>query len=817
MDRTQRDKLESFVSQGRVILFTGAGFSLDAKNRSGEFLPTVNELAKTLWDIAFPREPYEPSSLGDVYEAAHMQASKETQRQLRQRLTVDPSSINESYLSWFSFPWHRIYTLNIDDLDEAASRAFDFSRPLHPISALSEASPPPEEDALQVIHLNGTLNDLPDITFSQRQYGERLGRSDLWYDSLARELKTHPVLYVGTSLDEPPLWAYVEARGPRSAENETRPGSFLVSPELERARRVSLSMYNVSWVKASAVDFADDVLAGLSGAASKGRRAIEQRRGLERGIPPLARVSDIQADSQEDEREFLHGREPRWSDLTAGFAIKRGFDTELAQNFPASERLLVITGTAGSGKSTSAMRLALQRSAMGEDVFVFNQDASAGIYHLRSAVSASGADFLLIDDADRFGPSTSSFLQELLEENPALRIVVCVRNTMIHVLDDLRERGTSWTESVVPHLEDADVDALLDALDRANRLGMLKGKSRKQQREAMQKTYGRQLLVALLEVTQGVRLEQKVKDECNDLSGAAPLVYAVSALATYAGGPLTDQELISAAGDASRAVEQIDLLTRRHMLIRTSSKRLMPRHKVIAERVVRHFSDRGTIAEICTALAVGLAAHAQIGELRASRTGRLLVRLLNHEYLMRLVYRNEDPAVDKATVRRIYDSVEPILRDDYQYWLQRGSFETEDGDLDLAKNFMEQARGMNEGDPNVRTEWSYMTLKRATRNVDSPDAVLWVEEGFEELEDLMGKKGPRNYHAYHIYGSQGLAWVRRAPLAREEKKELLERLRRVVREGLGIHRQSKELQRLSDALEREYMMLAVDVKGAGSS
>lgn len=810
MDEHQTRKLASFIRQGRVILFTGAGFSLGAKTKSGRQLPTADELSKALWRIAFPRDDFDESSLGDVYEAATLQASKETQREMRDLLTVDPKSLDDGYRLWFSFPWHRIYTLNIDDLDAAISRQYSLPRHLLPLSALSDAVPSTENDHLQVIHLNGTLADLPHVTFSPRQYGERLGSSDLWYDNLARDLKTHPVLYVGTSLDEPPLWTYVEARGLRKTNTETRPGSFLVSPELARARRVSLSSYNVSWIGASAAEFANNVLLTLSDDSSAGQRAIEQRRKLERGGPPIARVSDVQDDSQDDEREFLHGREPRWSDLTDGYAVRRTFDSTLAQAYEdTSARLIVITGTAGSGKSTSAMRLALERSARGDNVFVLNPDASGQLYKLRQAIATEEIDFLLIDDVDRFGRATPGFLHELLDDCADMRLVLCVRNTRIQALDGLAELEVDSLELTVPQLEDNDVEALLDALDKANRLGQLKGKTRKQQREAMQKTFGRQLLVALLEVTQGVRLEQKIESECEDLKGDSPLVYAVAALATYAGGPLTDQELIASTGEASSAMEQIDLLTRRHLLIRTGSGRLMPRHSVIAERVVRYYQEKGIIAQVCTALAIGLASHARVGELQTNRTGRVLIRLLNHEYLIKLVYRNVDIAVDVATLRSIYDAVESVLEDDYQYWLQRGSFETEDGDLDLAKNFLDQARGMAANDFNVRTEWSYMTLKRAAKDASSAGAADSVALAFNELEEVIEKRGSSNHYAFHIYGSQGLSWARRAPLSQNEKKKLLEQLRRVVANGLKLHPANENLKELNKALDKEYMMLAV--------
>ena len=46
------------IAEGKLILFTGAGFSMGATDYSGKNLPSGYGLAKELWEIAFPGEPY---------------------------------------------------------------------------------------------------------------------------------------------------------------------------------------------------------------------------------------------------------------------------------------------------------------------------------------------------------------------------------------------------------------------------------------------------------------------------------------------------------------------------------------------------------------------------------------------------------------------------------------------------------------------------------------------------------------------------------------------------------------------------------------
>lgn len=182
------------------MLFTGAGFSRAARSTTGGAVPSVRELAEHLWKIGFPGQTFdEASTLGDIYEAAVRVARNRTRDLMFRLLEVDAASLPDSYRVWFSMPWVRVYTLNIDDLDEAVQRTFMLPRPIRSVSALSSPLPGTDE-ALWVIHLNGTMGDFPEMTFSQRQYGERTARPDPWYSHLVADLSGRPVLFVGTQL-----------------------------------------------------------------------------------------------------------------------------------------------------------------------------------------------------------------------------------------------------------------------------------------------------------------------------------------------------------------------------------------------------------------------------------------------------------------------------------------------------------------------------------------------------------------------------------------------------------------------------------------
>ena len=207
--------LERQVRQGQLILFTGAGFSRDGLNMAGSKIPTVRELREQLWQVCFPADPFnDDSTLQDLYDYALIRKRTALVDLLVSQLSVDSASLPETYSTWFSVPWYRVYTLNIDNLELGVNRQFDLRRPITAISATGEiGSPTGDKGDLTVVHLNGTLDDLPDrVTFSTTQYAERLANQEPWYVTCVAELLTHPVIFVGTELNEPPLWQHIQLR-----------------------------------------------------------------------------------------------------------------------------------------------------------------------------------------------------------------------------------------------------------------------------------------------------------------------------------------------------------------------------------------------------------------------------------------------------------------------------------------------------------------------------------------------------------------------------------------------------------------------------
>ena len=133
--------LKTQFESGRAIMFTGAGFSLAARNVAGENLPTGWQLAEKIWQLCFPSDPFDTAtSLQDVYEAALTIDANGLEDLLTRELTVDPNSIEDWLARYFLLPWFRVYTLNIDNIADAVSSRFPVPRPVVEVSATGTGS-----------------------------------------------------------------------------------------------------------------------------------------------------------------------------------------------------------------------------------------------------------------------------------------------------------------------------------------------------------------------------------------------------------------------------------------------------------------------------------------------------------------------------------------------------------------------------------------------------------------------------------------------------------------------------------------------------
>ncbi len=660
-------RLREQMERAEITLFTGAGFSYGARDYKGQPVPQVNDLRREIADLAWPDEPFdENSTLQDTYAAALVESRAKLTDHLRTRLSVDPNTVTDEHSLWLSMPWHRAYTVNIDDLETAAARSFNLPRSIRPHSAVSAGLPPAEGSDLLYVHLNGTLDDIPNVTFTEPQYGRRSGQPDYLYEQLTAELLSYPVVFVGTTLREPLFWQYItlrDDRGPRGV-SEHRPASYLVCPELSPDRRRLLSTYNIKWVPMSASDFATQVLAQVKDAAETGLktlRATPVAQGIR--LPTVAEVASLPERSLS---EYLMGARPRWDDIRSGRAVDRVFERDIPADL--ARGVLLVTGTAGAGTSTTLKSLALRILGQNRDVRWLDADDAFEVHSLGRWLRNYEKDIVvIIDDADTRGRALNDLLADSRASLGNILVVLGMRAVRIDkTLRDWQSNNDDQREFVVPLLQDDDIVLLLRALEQDNKLGILTSLSQEEREERVRKECGRELLVAMFDATTGDRFEAKIADEYGSLEGEQKLIYAIVALATDMRAYLLKDEILMASGDLSNtSLYALDRLAARGLLT-SERNRYRLRHRRIAEIVMGRLRQSSELLAPYQGLIGAMASRYQ-GHARSDRESRLFSGLLSHRRV------GNSFGLDDA--RALYQSLEAACADDYHYWLQRGSYE----------------------------------------------------------------------------------------------------------------------------------------------
>ena len=815
LETTYIPHLRTQFSRARAILFTGAGFSLGATNYNGESLPNVEKLVRSLWDICYPNYEFdEQEQLQDVYEAALQTNRTATKQLLESSFTVHAKECPDFYGDIVGMPWDKIYTLSVDDLLEKMLDRHHATRAVNSVSATTGHISKLHPDRINVIHLNGNLQDIPDdITFSRSQYAVRpLG--DPFYDLLRHDLNSRPVVFMGTSLEEGPMWQHLALRGIKpERQRELRPRSYLVTPSLARSKQALLSKYKIVWLPYKADEFRDRILAGMTEQRIAGIAYIETNLSTRAaGGASIVRIGEIEEGSAEA-TEYLLGAEPEWRDVTHNRVASRDCFDELAEAVnrlrakPAVDSFIVVTGTAGTGKSSAMMSIALQMEADGIPTAWIEAKKNFNVHTVRKALQDDkGIELVFISDADLWFRRVSQMVRELSDTNPRLVIVCECRSSKVDKIIDRTELGLiEATEYTIPYLGNNDIEAVLDVLDRENRLGQLKGKTKEERRAIFEHEAGRQMMVAMYKATHGEEFQERAAGELHELEATQKFLYGLTCVAHAHRFFLSRDEIALACGDDIEVWPRaLDALTRRKLIIESGNEMYKARHRVIANFVYNDLSGQGAIVEVIEALIRIAGTRATVNMKNYERPKKMLSTFVSHRLLRR--------TVGDETAREIYSSFEPLLAWDHQYWLHRGALELESDNLGAAENFLRQAKSLAPNDVYIDNELAYLMFKKANNAPHDLDSQDLVDEAIKTLDAIGGQRPDQRDHGAHIAGSQGLIWAQHGTIAGRKKQAFLESLLEKVRAELPNDNEDM-LATLATNLQREILSMAIPKEG----
>jgi tetratricopeptide (TPR) repeat protein len=820
------------LSRNRLILFAGAGFAAGAKNRIGTSLPVGSELARLIWKFLEYDGGYDSTPLPEMFEALLSSGTSHTSIRnfLEDHLICNETPAEYSALS---VPyWYRIYTTNVDDL---IPRIY------------SQIAPPaleilayPDDDILerdqslgkiQLIYLNGRLPCPPEkLTFGARQYARGALDDQPLYEQFIRDYATHPVIFVGTNLNEPLLWQHIESRERRMPDaSEHRPKSFMISPRISQPKRAQLEQYNIVPVEGSTLDLLDWIKKNSPGLPSR----IDVIKAAAPGIAEILSTLEVKGLSRRRVAEFaecfvkvplsseissdrslyLLGTTPRWEDMHRYLDAPRTLtDSIFAHVVDQLDReagaIVAVLGTAGCGKSTILRRLGIRLSQAGRDVFFTNSERvpSPGVISDALEALVDRKSILLFDNAEIVLAALPGILKDILKSSVAPIVIIASRTNDFDRLWARFQGADDIKEFHVPNLDRTEIKGIINVLERNSLLGKLQGMPERERIREFENRAGKQILVAMREATSGYGFDEIIKDEFDKLvPQESKVLYLCVALATDAGYTISREQFVRCT-DATPG-EALHLLTRNlHDIVIPFDQAgdfLKLRHQHIAEYVIERVAPRPLLRDAYIRLLTVLSA--EIGpRSRRSRAFGIYRDVINHLSIYRRF------AKDMEEARSIYSSLSRHLQKDAQFWLQWGSLELEGGSLELAENYLDQAESLDDKNHHIKNARAHLLIKKGLEASDLSTAGVFFDDANKILTIRMTESSYADVYAIHIYCYYGYHWVRRwFPMEDNEQRTRLEELRRVADEGCKVHPRHQRVKAVKEGLDKAYFYLAL--------
>ncbi|MER7764588.1 hypothetical protein [Streptomyces sp. NPDC097619] len=764
-----------YLAHGEMVLVLVSG--------ADEGVPDGDELNRTLAAALYGPDPHPHGGphLHETWAAARRRFTPQQLSPLLKGLSVPADQDAPTAHGLLRAPWWRIYDLTGSDALPAARNA----RLADSVSLVDARTdyPTAKGNALEAVSLHGW--PAPDGALPE--FGDAWTRPaedarGLWFRRLRAELLTRPVVFLSRTPGSPALWEALRIAGRSAGQQADFPG-FVVSapgsgPERERLRDAGLRH-----LRMDPAEFVHRCLGPGSQAVSDGRRVLNADYAGTRDGVGVVRVARLLEQSPSGSREFLMGRDPNWGDITdkkiaAQLSLAAAIEDRARPTEGGRLPIVLVKGTAGSGKTTALMQVAYRFHKKDPAVGWVDRGASLPPREIEQQVRQQGFGAVFVDDVDMFASRAGSLLKNLNDDGRTL-VVAAIRVTR------QSELGAGFPAEEVSAdqlLTEDDLERIIKALGKNALIGALKQYFFMHQKvAALRARCDQGLLAAMIETVTGTSLKKKVGDEFEELAPGERAPYAV---VSFSDSSLVFQqrgidkadllEIVSHPEAPDRAhLDAVNRLVAMNLLVHTPDGRLRCRQRTIADTVVetvlRHRKD--DLEWVIAKLLLFYAGRAWNIRDNRHRDRSAMIKLLNHDTMRRL-------DLDTEAVRRIYAAAHEFLQDDHHYWLQRAGYETELGRLDLAENHIAAARACPGGaeDRLVVTADARVRLRSSTADPGNHAARSGALGAVRDLSRVAERYRAQAPHAFVALARDGVRWLETcgAHLTPQEYGEVLD-------------------------------------------
>lgn len=703
------------VQRGEAVLFLGAGASATSLSKAGQKVMQGWQLAQKLAEMAgleYHNEPL-PSVVAAVVgpRISRVQFENLLRDEFRH---CEPSDELNTLLS---FTWARLYTWNLDDTVTNSRRA---AQRLKPFNGLADpVSPNDNISYLQVVHLHGEAwKPEHGYIFSEADYNQAISKGNAWYRAAISDYVEGVPIFIGSKLKEPILSLELDRARPRG--NEGLGIAFLVSPdEFTPIQLAELEVRGISVFKGFLVDFVKFLCKktntqGISPKTVTSNRGATGRMMVERGAItasdlgtarhirlisdgmgncPVKRISE--EEYSKIARQFFEGKPPSWeiifSEIPPELVQVRSLYDQLEESCASDERLFIVYGQSGSGKSTAILQAIRRISITKPELPVYEIDGNVqslrATINLLARLHPDQKIIVYFGDSFIFG---DSFSEDLLSIDAGRMIFVGDSRTG-EWKNHIRRRleNVNYRSFEFQRFERDDYQSLIDALIKYVPAPHFHKLSKEKRIAELDKSKS-QLLIAMKEATQAKRFRDIITQEYASLSdddGRKMLL--LCGVATLARSGISLGMLKEAYGEIFRSRPFSGALGELEGIVyEDRNGRLIARHEVYVRHIIENVVP---VEEVTEAVIAMLRCYTKYDVPIIKNVGRqdgILFRfLLNHNFL-RDLFRVKDA---RDAPGKIYQNFEVDFQRDGHYWLQYGQYLSAIGSFDAALPVLEKS------------------------------------------------------------------------------------------------------------------------------
>ena len=749
MTQEQLTQLRAAVERGRTVLFLGAGAPTGCLNQYERPLPTGHELAQALATEAGLE--YDGEDLGIVYTSVRQIVGPERLRDvLRNHLSCrNPST---SYRILASIPWGRIYTTNIDNGFEAAA-ARDRIDGRQELRVHTRQSPLIDRDQtyqyVDLVKLHGSVDRLEEgLVFGSNEYGAEAAKPSQWYTELGQDYYSFNFVIVGSRLMEPLVYQQVERA--RAAADTSSPRHYVVVPSLSSIERAALESANFRHIPWTVDDFAawlaESYPSGLDylevatnnnptvrHLLQGSRSQQEKRAAILRGVVQIG-IEPVEHLHPGTIRDFYRGFKPDWGDIQNSVPANTQHVKDLLEitktALSSDTQCLVVRGPAGSGKSTAVRLVAYQIAKSGVPAFAVETTDNQVADAISELDRASSQRFLVV--CDRLEHCANAIARQLRSGAVRKAMILAVESQHVWV-DRLRGKfdQIDLVEYHIDTISKQDVDEILAKLKQWGPWTKLALLTKRDRHRVIFDRSRKQLLIGLLEATQGIGFEEIIRRDFTRLtSDEHRSLLIVVGLASIHRLPLP----LNFAGRALQSlgydVDPRHVASAMEGVVHIIRGQLSARHPTYVRALLEgNVSTRDLAAAIESLLTAFTAYDVPVVRSVSRSDFELFKRTVNNRFLRSILREAQERVVG------VYRRFEKPFEQDGLFWLQYGLALRHFG---RQREAFEKLRTAVEAHPQTHTRHAFAQQQfiMALRDPGSAESESWAEQARNTLETL---------------------------------------------------------------------------------